>query len=165
MSTEGPEGRWLDAEELRCWQAFVHVTMPIDAALNAQLRRDAGISHFEYGMLSALSKAPGRTLRMSTLAEEAEGSLPRLSQVATRLEAKGWVRRYPDPNDGRFTLATLTDDGLAKLEQSAPGHLGEVRRQLFDALTKSQVRQLTTICERIERAKSARRRDDLDQAN
>lgn len=155
MPTESPESRCLDAEELRSWQAFVHATAQINAALSAQLRRDAGISHFEYGMMAALSKAPERTMRMSTLAEEAEGSLPRLSQVATRLETKGWVRRSPDPSDGRFTLATLTDAGLAKLEEAAPGHIAEVRRQLFDALTKSQVRQLTSICERIERANSA----------
>jgi DNA-binding MarR family transcriptional regulator len=163
VPTGGPESRWLDAEELRSWQAFLHATAQINAALSAQLRRDAGISHFEYGMLSALSKAPARTLRMSTLAEEAEGSLPRLSQVATRLETRGWVRRWPDPSDGRFTLATLTDTGLSKLEEAAPGHISEVRRQLFDALTKSQVRQLTSICERIEQAHSSRRRDGLDQ--
>jgi DNA-binding MarR family transcriptional regulator len=158
---ESPRG--LDAEELRCWQAFLHVTLPMDAALNAQLRRDAGIGHFEYGMMSALSKAPERTLRMSTLAEHAEGSLPRLSQVATRLEEKGWVRRSTDPTDGRFTLASLTDAGLAKVEEAAPGHVGEVRRLLFDTLTKSQVRQLTTICERIAQANSSWRRDNPDQ--
>ncbi len=158
---ESPRG--LDAEELRCWQAFLHVTLPMDAALNAQLHRDAGIGHFEYGMMSALSKAPDRTLRMSTLAEHAEGSLPRLSQVASRLEDKGWVRRSPDPSDGRFTLASLTDAGLAKVEEAAPGHVREVRRLLFDTLTKSQVRQLANICERIARANSSSRRDDLDQ--
>ena len=59
----------------------------------AQLRRDAGIGHFEYQVLALLSEAPGRTLRMSELATLAEGSLPRLSQVAARLEQRGWVRR------------------------------------------------------------------------
>jgi DNA-binding MarR family transcriptional regulator len=164
VPTGAPESpHSLNAEELRSWQAFLHVAAQISAALNAQLRRDAGLSHFEYGMMSALSKAPERSLRMSTLAEQAEGSLPRLSQVATRLERKGWVRRSPDPSDGRFTLASLTDAGLAKLEAAAPGHVGELRRQLFDTLTKSQVRQLTSICERIERANSSRRgREDRD---
>ncbi len=165
MPTGVPKGpRSLDAEELRSWQAFLHVAVQINAALNAQLRRDAGISHFEYAMMAALAEAPERTLRMSTLAGRAEGSLPRLSQVATRLEGKGWVRRSPDPSDGRFTLATLTDAGLAKLQETAPGHVSEVRRQLFDALTKSQVRQLTTICERIARADPhPRSGDDFDQ--
>jgi DNA-binding MarR family transcriptional regulator len=42
---------------------------------------------------------------MSELAMMAEGSLPRLSQVVARLEQRGWVRRTPDPADGRYTLA------------------------------------------------------------
>ena len=50
---------------------------------------------------------------MSVLAALADGSLPRLSQVVARLERRGLVRRHPDPDDGRYTLATLTDAGRA----------------------------------------------------
>ncbi|WP_157879946.1 hypothetical protein [Streptomyces natalensis] len=46
---------------------------------------------------------------MSEPAGFVEGSLPRLSQVAGRLEKRAWVRRSPDPTDGRCTVATLTD--------------------------------------------------------
>ncbi len=82
----------------------------------------------------------------------AEGSLPRLSQVISRLEKRGWVRRCPDPADGRFTLATLTGAGWAKVVQTAPGHVEEVRRLVFDPLTKAQPRQLREIGRRIMRA-------------
>jgi DNA-binding MarR family transcriptional regulator len=84
-------------------------------------------------------------LRMSVLAMLAEGSLPRLSQVISRLEKRGWVRRTSDPADGRYTLAILTDEGLAKVVETAPGHVEEVRRLLFDPLTKAQARQLVTL--------------------
>jgi hypothetical protein len=67
------------------------------SCLDAQLRRDAGISHFEYEVLAAQSEAPERTLRMSDLAVLAEGSLSQLSQVVALLEKKKWVRRTPDP--------------------------------------------------------------------
>ena len=103
-------------------------------------------------MLALLSEAPGRTLRMSELATLAEGSLPRLSQVVARLEQRGWVRRTPDPADGRYTLATLTDQGRAKVTEAAPGHVEEVRRLVFDPLTKTQSRQLREIGRRIMRA-------------
>jgi DNA-binding MarR family transcriptional regulator len=89
---------------------------------------------------------------MSELATQAEGSLPRLSQVAARLEQRGWVRRTPDPADGRYTLATLTDLGQAKVTEAAPGHVQEVRRLVFDPLTKAQSRQLREIGRRIMRA-------------
>ena len=146
------EPRWLDAEESRAWRALAKTLERLPAALDAQLRRDAGISHFEYQVLALLSEAPGRTLRMSELATQAGSSLPRLSQVVARLERRGWVRRTPDPADGRYTLATLTGQGHAKLTQAAPGHVQEVRRLVFDPLTKTQSRQLREIGRRIIRA-------------
>ena len=146
------EPRWLDAEESQAWRALAKTLERLPAALDAQLRRDAGISHFEYQVLALLSEAPGRTLRMSELAMWAGSSLPRLSQVVARLEQRGWVRRTPDPADGRYTLATLTGQGQAKVTQAAPGHVQEVRRLVFDPLTKAQSRQLREIGRRIIRA-------------
>jgi DNA-binding MarR family transcriptional regulator len=146
------EPRWLDNEESQAWRALVKALARLPAALDAQLRHDAGISHFEYEVLALLSEAPDRTLRMSALAMWAGASLPRLSQVVARLEQRGWVRRAPDPSDGRYTLATLTSQGQAKVTQAAPGHVQEVRRLVFDPLTKAQSRQLRQIGQRILRA-------------
>ncbi|WP_125615891.1 MarR family winged helix-turn-helix transcriptional regulator [Specibacter cremeus] len=145
------EPRWLDEEERQAWFALASVLMRLPSALDAQLQRDAGISHFEYQVLAGLSEAPDRTLRMTKLAKFAESALPRLSQVVGRLEKRGWVRRTPDPTDGRYTLATLTGDGWAKVVQTAPGHVAAVRSLVFDPLTKAQARQLTDIGRRIMR--------------
>src|SRR5688572_13445457 len=120
--------RWLDDDEHEVWMALVSMLIRLPAALDAQLLRDAGISHFEYQVMAGLSESPGRTLRMSVLAGLAEGSLSRLSQVVGRLEKRGWVRRTPDPADGRYTLAILTDSGWDKVVATAPGHVAEVRR-------------------------------------
>ena len=143
------EPRWLDADETQAWRALSITMVRLPAALDAQLRRDAGISHFEYSVMALLSEAPDRTLRMSTLATQAGSSLLRLSQVVARLEQHDWVRRTPDPADGRYTLATLTDEGQAKVTQAAPGHVEAVRRLVFDPLTKNQSRQLREIGGRI----------------
>jgi DNA-binding MarR family transcriptional regulator len=146
---ETPEPRWLTSEERATWMTLMGVLTRLPAALDAQLLRDAGLSHFEYGILAGLSEAPDRTLRMSTLAVLAEGSLARLSQAVGRLEKRDWVRRSPDPTDGRYTLATLTDEGWDKIVASAPGHVANVRALVFDTLTKAQVRQLQEIGRRI----------------
>jgi len=143
------EPRWLDAEEREAWLALASTLIRLPSALDEQLRRDAGISHFEYQVLANLSQVPDRTLRMSVLATRTEGSLPRLSQVVARLEQRGWVRRTPDPADGRYTLAILTDEGWTKAAEAAPGHVEEVRRLVFDPLTKPQSRQLREIGRRI----------------
>ena len=146
------EPRWLDEEELQTWLTLAGMLVRLPTAIDAQLQRDAQISHFEYQVLAGLSMAPGRTLRMSVLAAFAEGSLARLSQVAARLEKRGWLRRTPDPADGRSTLAILTDAGMDKVVATAPGHVTEVRRLVFDTLTKAQQRHLRDSSRRIMRA-------------
>ncbi|NMN95748.1 MarR family winged helix-turn-helix transcriptional regulator [Antrihabitans stalactiti] len=144
-----PEQRWLSDEEQAAWRTLIAVTVRLPAALDRQLQRDAGISHFDYQVLAGLSEAPDSTLRMSALAMLTESSLSRLSQVVARLEKNEWVRRTPDPTDGRYTLATLTTDGWDKVVATAPGHVEAVRTHVFDALTKAQISQLTTIGQRI----------------
>lgn len=143
------EPRWLNGEERDVWLTLVAVIMKLPAALDAQLQQDAGISHFEYMVLAGLSEAPARTRRMSDLAGFTESGLPRLSQVVSRLEKRGWVHRSTDPSDGRITLATLTDEGWAKITRTAPGHVEAVRALVFDPLTKAQSRQLGSIGKRI----------------
>ncbi len=147
--------RWLTEEEERSWVALAGVLIQVPGALDAQLRRDAGLTYFEYLVLSWLSMQPERTTRMSELAELINSSLSRLSHVARRLEQPGWLTRRPDPTDGRYTLVTLTQDGYDKVAAAAPGHVDAVRRVVFDPLTKAQVRQLGEIGTRIQQAVTA----------
>lgn len=142
----------LTGEDLETWAAVATVLEWLPPALDGQLQRDAQLTHFEYGVLYALAGAPDGTLRMSVLAGYANSTLSRLSRAATRLESKGWLRRTPDPADGRFTLAILTDLGRKKVHEATPGHVQIVRRLVLDALTKSQTRQLRAISQRIIRA-------------
>src|SRR4030088_394135 len=71
--------RWLTPAEHDACLSLAGLLIKLPAALDTQLQRDAGLSHFEYMVLSGLSEAPGRTLHMSDLAELANGSLSRLS--------------------------------------------------------------------------------------
>ena len=144
--------RWLDIDERQTWLALASSMIRLPAALDAQLQRDAGLNYFEYQVLAVLSEAPQRTRRLSEIAALVDGSLPRLSQVVSRLEKRGWVRRTPDPADGRYTLGILTEEGWDKVVATAPGHVATVRRHVMDPLTKAQQRQLREITQRILRA-------------
>lgn len=141
------EPRWLTDEQQQAWRRFVEVLVKIPAGLETQLQRDAGLTHMGYLVLSALSEQPERRLPMSRLARQASASLSRLSHVVARLEAQGWVRRERDPEDGRVQIAVLTDQGHAKVVETAPGHADAVQQLVFDRLSPTQVRQLQRLCE------------------
>ena len=136
-------------DELLTWSGLATVLEWLPALLDAQLQRDAGLTHFEYGLLYALSSAPDRTLRLSVLAGYANSSLTKLSRAVTRLERREWVRCSTDPTDGRYTLATLTDLGRRTVDEAMPGHVATVRRTVLMPLTTAQRRQLHDITQRI----------------
>ena len=141
--------RWLDEDEQKTWRALLGAVDVLQAGLDAQLQADAGMPHTYYEVLVRLSEAPEQQLRMSALAEAAGSSRSRLSHAVGQLEARGWVRREPCPNDRRGQVAVLTAAGFAALEQAAPGHVASVRALLFDRLTPTQVGQLRRIGEAV----------------
>lgn len=147
--TEGGEPRWLSASEREMWIRLVGVTFLLPGVLETQLKRDAGLSFFEYHVLAMLSEAEGRTRSMSDLARWSNSSLSRLSHVVTRLEKQGWVRRESCPDDRRATNAVLTDEGLAHIAANAPSHVEEVRAQVFDALEPEQIAVMANALDRI----------------
>lgn len=146
------EPRWLSPQERSAWIALLASTTWLPQALDAQLRRDAGLTLVEYQVLSWISMQPDRAARLSEIASVANMTLSHLSRVATRLETRGWIRREPDPEDGRATLAILTEPGWEKVEASAPGHVEEVRRIVFDQLDAEQTATLAEIGRRIASA-------------
>nr|WP_296068730.1 MarR family transcriptional regulator [uncultured Actinoplanes sp.] len=139
--------RWLTDEQQQTWRRFVEVLVRIPAALEAQLQRDAGLTHMGYVVLFTLSERPDRRMAMSKLAKHVSASLSRLSHVVARLEGQGWVRRERDPEDGRVQIAVLTDAGYDKVVESAPGHAEAVQQLVFDRLTPAQVRQLAKLAD------------------
>jgi DNA-binding MarR family transcriptional regulator len=133
---------WLDDEQQRTWRAWLAVSELVPRALDAQLQRDAGLSHAAYVVLAMLSEAPARSRRMSDLARRANQSQSRLSHTVARLEDRGWVRRERSADDGRGNLAVLTDAGWDVVRTVAPGHVDAVREAMFAPLSAEQTRVL-----------------------
>jgi DNA-binding MarR family transcriptional regulator len=130
----------LTDEQQRTWRTWLTVSELLPRVLDAQLQRDAGISHAAYVVLAMLSEAPGRSRRMSDLARRANQSQSRLSHTVARLEERGWVRRERATDDGRGALAVLTDAGWDVVRSVAPGHVDAVREAMFGPLTAEQTR-------------------------
>ncbi len=144
-----PQGITLE-EASWWWNPLSYVTDEVRAARLAEhfaagLPADPrGRPHpLDYFTLVMLSEAPDRTLRMTALAARTNATLPRQSRVVARLEREGYIERRPCADDGRATNAVLTEAGLTKLTQAAPGRLATVRHYVIDALTPTQLQQLS----------------------
>ena len=146
---EKPPVMWLTDAEVGSWLSLVRLMTWLPWSIDQQLRRDSDLGMVEYQVLARLSQSPARTLRMSSLADLANASLSRLSHLVKRLEERGLVRREPDPADGRFTNAILTDKGFKTLSGAAPGHVAHVRSLVIDVLSPEQLRRLGLTADRI----------------
>jgi DNA-binding MarR family transcriptional regulator len=140
---------WLDRPQPAAWVRVAALLELLPGVLDGQPRRDADLMLFEYFVLTMLSEAPDRTLRMTELARQTNATLPRLSHVVRRLEERGLVERFPCPENRRATNARLTDKGWAVVEAAAPGHAANVRQHVIDVLSPEQVAQLTAIADAI----------------
>jgi len=145
------EPRWLTADQMRSWLRLQAVVELLPGVLDQQLQRDAQLTHYEYLVLAILSDAPERSLRMSDLARRTNATLPRLSHVVRRLEDRGFVQRAPAPDDGRVTIASLTDAGWAKVVASAPGHARTVLEHVYDRLDEEDVADLNRVLAKVVR--------------
>ncbi len=142
------EPRWLTPSEKEAWTGLVSLVLLLPRELEAPLRK-VDLTLFEYLTLSHISEAPDRRIRMSELAFLANGSLSRLSNVVKRFEQRGWVTRSPDPDDGRYTIASLTDAGYRLVVEAAPVHVRAVRELVLDPLTDADQRALTRIASKL----------------
>lgn len=142
-AVSGP--RWLDEREARAWRGYNRMRLQLNARLNRNLVRDAGLSLADYEVLVCLSEAPDGRLRAFQLADALRWEKSRLSHHLTRMQGRGLVRRQECPTDGRGAFIVLTDTGTAAIERAAPEHVEDVRRAFVDVLTPAQLDALDQI--------------------
>ncbi len=140
---------WLTAHEREAWLTLNAIMLRLPGLLEQQLQRDSDLSYFEYMVLAVLAEQQPPRLRMSQLSMLTSGSLSRLSHVAKRLESKHYIVRETDALDRRSTNAVLTARGLAKVRETAPGHVAWVRHIFFDNLDADQLEHFIALGESV----------------
>lgn len=138
MTANTPQPQWLDEEEQEVWREYLRGSRLLEAALDHDLQAH-GLQLTEYEILSMLSEQPDRRLRMSVIAELVVQSRSRLTHTAGRLENRGWVRRKPCEGDRRGVELVLTDTGFAEITRMAPTHVGSVRGNLLEHLSREEL--------------------------
>lgn len=135
--------------ELEAWRAFLRSHARVTRLLDAELTAECDLPLGSYEVLIHLNEAPGRTLRMTELADRVLLSRSGLTRLVDRLEGDGLIRRESCPSDARGTNAVLTDVGLARLKAAAPVHLRGVREHVIDVLSPQEIATLAEALGRV----------------
>lgn len=143
-------------QQSRAWLALISTAELLPAALDAQLQRDASLTHYEFILLSTLQRSGA--VRLSTLAAATNATLPRTSKVVGRLEKRGLVERTESTEDRRSILLKLTRQGRRQLVLATPDHFATVHRLVLDRLAPEQLEQLADALEPVVEALDPQRR-------
>lgn len=143
------EPRWLNDDEFRAWIGYRRMRALLDLQLARQLAGDQGLSEPDYDVLTSLSGAEDRRIRLSEMADRMLWSKSRLSHHVTRMQQRGLVTREECLSDGRGAFIVLTDHGMAMLRAAAPGHVAAVREHFIDLMTEEQVRILGEVADTV----------------
>jgi DNA-binding MarR family transcriptional regulator len=135
--------------ELDAWRSFLRAHARVTRVLDAELSAECDLPLGSYEVLLHLAEAPGRSLRMTDLADRVLLSRSGLTRLVDRMERDGLLRRESCPSDARGTNAVLTGAGIERLRAAAPVHLRGVREHVIDVLTPGEVEVLARALGRV----------------
>jgi DNA-binding MarR family transcriptional regulator len=104
--------------------------LPIRAAAISRLfmaHTTVPLSRTEMGVLYVVSERPRR---ITELASREGVTQPAITLLVNRLAERGWLKRTPDPLDGRAVLVELTPAGSALLDQVRAEFRALVREEM-----------------------------------
>lgn len=139
----------MDDLALRAWRGFLRAHSVVTRSLDAELSSERRLGLTSYEVLLVLAWAPGRSLRMSELADRVLLSRSGTTRLVDGLVAGGLIERRRCPRDARSYLAVLTEAGLGRLKDAAPVHLRGVREHFSDRLTPEQLEAVAEAMEAI----------------
>src|SRR5262245_56242875 len=134
---------------MRAWLGYRRMRLLLDLQINRDLMSQSALSEPDYDVLSDLSQAAGRRMRLGDLATHMRWSKSRLSHHVTRMQQRGLVDREECADDGRGSMLVLTRNGLRAIEAAAPGHVASVRTHFIDLLSDEEIDTLGKITDRV----------------
>lgn len=135
------------------WEALYRAQVTVMRRL--QRREEfADLSMREYDVLFNLSRADDRGIRLNELNEYVLLTQSSLSRMLERLESKGLVHRWQDPQDLRGLRIRLTEDGHDLQERIAEHFDGHVHEVMANGLDTEELRILTRLSDRLRHSLS-----------
>ena len=119
-------------------------------AVDQRLRTGCGVTLGSLNVMMVIDANP--RCRVYDIAGALAITVGGASQAVDRLEAAGWCRRRPNPDDRRSSILELTGDGVARLAVAGPVFDAELDRFFTEPLSATALTQLSTALGRVRRA-------------
>lgn len=112
---------------------YIRRLQQIAVAIFLQETEAHGVTPVQYAGLQAVRKSPGIDQR--TLARSIGLDTSTVAGVIDRLESRGLMVRSSSPDDRRVRLLSLTDEGLALLDEIQPAMM-RAQQRILEPLSK-----------------------------
>ncbi len=118
----------------------------VSVALFAEGAAGTDVTQVQFAILNALIDSPG--IDQISLAQRVALDAATSGSVIGRLEAKGWLRREPDPHDRRRRLLWVTEAGRETVRQLM-GPIGRSQTRLLAALEDAEAAELMRLLNKL----------------
>ena len=119
-------------------------------AVDARLKSEFGLPLTHFEPMSVIERVP--RCRVYDIATELGITTGGTSKLVDRIEASGYCRRLPNPDDRRSSLLELTPDGRRVLAEAGVAFDEELQRWLGAAVPERTLRQFAATLARLRAA-------------
>jgi DNA-binding MarR family transcriptional regulator len=133
---------------LEAWRALLQAHATLLRRLELELSETTGLALADFDVLAQLALAGGE-LRMTDLANRALISRSGMTRRVNRLFDQGLVRRANVDNDARGVVVALTDQGVARLSETAPVHVRGVAELFVSQLDERELVALKSALDKV----------------
>jgi DNA-binding MarR family transcriptional regulator len=126
-------------------------------ALEADLKRDHGLTLAQYDVLLNLWLSPDKRMRMSELARAVQYSSGATTKLLSPLVKNGLVTRESDEDDRRSVYAALSVTGRQVFRRAGREHLPAVEREFAVHVHESELTPVRRFLRRIAEGDSPSR--------
>jgi DNA-binding MarR family transcriptional regulator len=139
----------LGRERNACWRVFLAAHAAAIGRIERDLAGEGLMPLSWYDVLFALYEAPDHKLRMNELARAILVTRGGLTRLVARIEKAGFLRREPDPADGRGSYAVLDEEGLEALRRTWPTYARGIAEHFGEHLSDEEVEVLYRALRRV----------------
>jgi len=129
----------------RCFRQFLYDFSVLGDHLEkarAYLASQLGLSSPQYNVVMIVAQYQGKAgVSVSEVARHLHVTTAFIAAEAARLNRMGWIRKHPNPRDGRGVLLRLSPRGQTKILRIGPRRLA-VNDHLFRSLSGKKFHQL-----------------------